>query len=242
MTNKIYLAGVKIDNVDGHDIIQRVKELINKNKKGYFAYVNAHAVNLAQDMEWFRNFLNQSEISYADGQGIRIGAWLLGKKIPPLVNLTRWSWELFHFASENNYSIFVFGAKEDILKKAIENMKKKFPKLKIAGYHHGYFDNSNSHKIVQYISEVKPNILIVGMGMPLQEKWIIENFDFLDVNAIFNAGSCIDIIAGHKKVCPDWMTNVGLEWLFRFVREPKRLFKRYIFGNPKFIYKILTKR
>lgn len=244
MPEKIFLAGVKVDVVDGGKIFTRIKKLIEENKKGSISYINAHAINLGQRIEWFKEYLNQSEISYADGQGVRFGAWLLGKPVPPLVNLTRWAWELLNFCARNNYKIFILGAKEEVIQKAVNNIRSNNRYLNIVGYHHGYFEKTGkqSDDVVALINSLKPNVLLVGMGMPLQEKWINENFHSLQVNAILNAGSSIDILAGVKKVCPQWMSNIGFEWLFRLSQEPSRLFIRYIIGNPKFLYYIFFKR
>ncbi|MDP2207906.1 MAG: WecB/TagA/CpsF family glycosyltransferase [Bacteroidota bacterium] len=244
MPEKIYLAGVKVDVVDGGTILNRIKNLIEENRKGSISYINAHAINLAQRLKWFKKYLNNSEISYADGQGVRLGAWLLRKPVPALVNLTRWAWELLNYCARNDYKIFLLGATESVIQKAVSNIRKKNPDVKIVGYHHGYFEKTGkpSDDVVAYINSLKPNVMLVGMGMPLQENWIKENFNSLQVNAIFNGGSCIDILAGVKKVCPQWMSNIGFEWLFRLSQEPLRLFIRYIIGNPKFLYYIFFKR
>lgn len=244
MPEKINLAGVKIDVVDGGTILNRIKILIEDNRKGSISYINAHAINLAQKIKWFKEYLNNSEISYADGQGVRLGAWLLRKPIPPLVNLTRWAWELLNFCARNDYKIFLLGATEEVIQKAISNIREQNPDVKIVGYHNGYFEKTGkqSDDMVAYINSLKPNVMLVGMGMPLQEKWINENLKSLQVNAILNAGSCIDILAGVKRVCPQWMSNIGFEWLFRLSQEPSRLFTRYIIGNPKFLYYIFFKQ
>lgn len=244
MPENIFLAGVKVDIVDGGKIFSRIKNLIEENKKGSISYINAHAINLAQRLDWFKEYLNNSEISYADGQGVRLGAWLLRKRVPPIVNLTRWAWELLNFCTRNNYKIFILGASEEVIQKAVNNIRTKYRFVKIVGYHHGYFEKTaeKSSEVIAYINSLKPNLLLVGMGMPLQEKWIKDNFGSLQVNAILNAGSSIDIIAGVKKVCPQWMSNIGFEWLFRLSQEPLRLFIRYIIGNPKFLYYIFFKR
>ncbi len=244
MHDIITIAEVKVDVVDGPLILQILDRAIIDNEQKLFTYINAHGINLAQRYDWFKEYLNNSEVTYADGQGIRLASLLLNMKIPPLVNLTRWSWKLLEHCRKNNYSVFILGATNDVLYKAVKKIKLTFPDLKIVGTHHGFFqkEGSESEKIVKKISTSKPNVLIVGMGMPLQEKWIKENSSKLEVNAIFNAGSCIDIIAGDKKVCPDWLSRLGFEWLFRLTQEPRRLFVRYIFGNPKFIYYIFTRR
>jgi N-acetylglucosaminyldiphosphoundecaprenol N-acetyl-beta-D-mannosaminyltransferase len=244
MSENIYLAGVKVDLISGNDILNRIESTIKENSKGTFSYINAHGVNLCQKYNWFKDFFNDSSVTYADGQGIRLASWLLGLRIPPLVNLTRWVWELLAFCEKKNYSIFMLGATELNIMKAVEKIKSNMPNLNVVGYSHGYFkkEGQESDKMVDKINSLNPNILIVGMGMPLQEKWILDNMARLKVNAIFNAGSCIDFLSGAKKVCPKWLSSVGFEWLFRLIQEPKRLFVRYVIGNPMFLYYIFSRK
>ncbi len=244
MSEKNYLAGVRVDVITGNGILERLDSLINESHKGTFLYINAHGVNLAQKNNWFKQFLNRSVVSYADGQGIRLASWLSGLPIPPLVNLTRWVWELLTHCQNKKYSIFLLGSTDRNIVRAVENIRKIIPDINLVGSHHGYFEKhgAESNSVIESINRLKSNILIVGMGMTLQEKWILENFNKLNVNAIFNAGSCIDFIAGAKKVCPQWLSNIGFEWLFRLIHEPKRLFVRYIVGNPMFLYYIFSRK
>jgi N-acetylglucosaminyldiphosphoundecaprenol N-acetyl-beta-D-mannosaminyltransferase len=244
MSEKIFLAGVKVDVITGNSILDKLDSAVKENSTGTFLYINAHGVNLSQKHSWFKQFLNQSTVTYADGQGIRLASWLLGLPIPPLVNLTRWAWELLPYCEKKKYSIFILGATETNISRAVENIKRSMPNLNIVGFSHGYFEKqgSESDAIVEKINLLSPNVLIVGMGMTLQEKWILENINKLKVNAIFSAGSCLDYLAGAKKVCPKWLSNIGMEWLFRLIHEPNRLFVRYIIGNPRFLYYIFTRK
>jgi N-acetylglucosaminyldiphosphoundecaprenol N-acetyl-beta-D-mannosaminyltransferase len=243
MPEKIFLANVKVNLISGQEILDELNSVILENTKETFVYVNAHGVNLSQKYDWFKKFYNRSKIVYADGQGIRLASLLLGLKVPPHVNLTRWVWDLLPYCEKKNYSIFLLGAKEKNIIKAVNLIRKECPAINISGYSHGYFEKQGkeTEEVVEKINKLKPNILIVAMGMPIQEKWILDNFNRLHVNAIFNAGSCLDFLAGAKKVCPKWLSNIGLEWLFRLVHEPRRLFVRYIIGNPKFLYYIFTR-
>ncbi len=244
MYESIKIASVNVDAVDGDVILREMQKCIETGDKGFFAYVNAHAVNLSQKYKWFKDVLNNSTISYADGQGIRLAAWLLGLPVPPLVNLTHWGSDLLKFAESKQYTVFLLGSHKNILNKATIKIKETFPDLNIVGNHHGYFqkDDKETENILRMINAVKPNILIVGMGMTKQEKWIYENIPFLKANAIFSAGNYIDILAGVKKICPKWISNIGLEWLFRLIQDPMRLSIRYLFGNPKFLFYILTRK
>ena len=118
--------------------------------------------------------------------------------------------------------------------------------MQIAGIHHGYFDktrNSDENKkVLEKINAVKPNILILGFGMPLQERWLMENWEQIDANIALTGGAVFDYVSGKLERGPQWMTNNSFEWFARLIIEPRRLWKRYILGNPLFLYRILKQR
>jgi N-acetylglucosaminyldiphosphoundecaprenol N-acetyl-beta-D-mannosaminyltransferase len=118
----------------------------------------------------------------------------------------------------------------------------RFPRLRIGGHHHGYFKQENGVDVITQINKANPQILFVGMGMPLQEKWIMDNAEFLPACVMFDVGACFDFVAGEKPRCPNWMADHGLEWLFRFLMEPRRLWKRYLIGNPLFLLRVMRDR
>ena len=131
---------------------------------------------------------------------------------------------------------------EETLEKAKRNLLQRFPLLPLCGTHHGYFTNQECSAVVDSINRSGAEIVIVGMGMPRQEKWIQEQFPSLKPLLILNAGSCFDFVAGTKKRCPTWLGKIGFEWFFRFLQEPVRLWKRYLLGNPMFIVRVLHQR
>ncbi len=142
-------------------------------------------------------------------------------------------------------TFFLLGAKPGIADKAAQKLIDRFPDLKITT-HHGYFDKTTdseeNQRIIRKINASKANILVVGFGMPLQEKWLKENWDSLNVNIGFPAGALFDYISGELKRGPRWMTNNGLEWLARLLIEPRRLFWRYVIGNTLFLYLVLKEK
>ena len=119
----------------------------------------------------------------------------------------------------------------------------KYPKLK-AQTHHGYFNKTNEENeiIIKKINNFYTDILIVGFGMPIQEKWILKNMSKLNAKVYLNGGAFLDWISGLNKQAPYWVTHLGFEWLYRLIKEPNRLFKRYIVGNPLFIYRVIKER
>ena len=122
----------------------------------------------------------------------------------------------------------------------------RYPDLRIVGTHHGYFDRTlggeeNNH-VIQMINSAKPNVLIVGFGMPFQERWLLENWEHVDANIFLTGGACLDYMSGRVRRAPRWMLDNGLEWLYRLLLEPVRLWKRYLIGNPLFLYRIAKQR
>ncbi len=240
----INILGVHVDVTDKGELQKSVLASSRLQRKDVYAYVNVHAVNLAQRDANFRNFLNDALSAYCDGEGVRLGARLLGRFLPPRIVLTYWIWDLCRFFEENDLSVFFLGGKEDVVERAVKVVTLRHPRLNVKGWHHGYFtkEGPENDRVVEMISGAAPNVLFVGFGMPLQEHWIQQNLSRLTVNAVFPAGSMIDYTAGVKKYAPRWMTSHGLEWLHRFLMDPWRLWRRYLIGNPLFVLRVVRQR
>jgi N-acetylglucosaminyldiphosphoundecaprenol N-acetyl-beta-D-mannosaminyltransferase len=216
--------------------------ILESQQRGWISYVNVHTINLAYTIEWFKKYLQDSVLTYCDGQGVRVGAALLGRRINERIVFSDWVYDVCTVADQTGIGVYLLGAEDIVLEKTKINLLKSYPSLKISGSHHGYFTSQEAPSIVDLINRSGAEILIVGMGMPRQEKWIQEQFNALKPRLVLNAGSCFDFIAGTKKRCPSWMGKVGIEWLFRLAIEPQRLWRRYLIGNPVFIYRIIKSR
>jgi N-acetylglucosaminyldiphosphoundecaprenol N-acetyl-beta-D-mannosaminyltransferase len=147
---------------------------------------------------------------------------------------------------EQNVSVFFLGTTQEIIEKAAMVLSEKFPGLNIVGVHHGFFDKSatgfENQEVLNTINSLHPDILLVGFGMPAQEKWILDNWDELQVHAIIPVGAFFDYMAGEVERAPHWMTDHGLEWLGRLLIEPRRLWRRYVIGNPLFVWRVLLQK
>ena len=125
-------------------------------------------------------------------------------------------------------------------------LKQQFTDLSIAGAQHGYFDKSpdsvENEAVLQAINATRPDILLVGLGMPLQERWLMENWDRIEAKVALPVGALFDYLAGEFPRAPRWMTDHGLEWLGRLIIEPRRLWRRYLLGNPRFLWQVLKQR
>lgn len=240
---KVDVLGMHVDDIGKDELILAIGDCINKKEKKVFAYVNAHAVNIGYRNEDFRSFINNAAVAYCDGAGVRLGARIMGSGIRERIALTRWVWELAGWCSEREVTIFLLGGAGEIAQRAAKNLQNIYPRLKICGTHHGYFDKdgSENEQVVRMINEVLPQMLFVGFGMPLQERWIEANFEQLKVQAIVPCGAMLDYVAGAKTPAPVWMSRIGLEWLHRLIHEPGRLWQRYLVGNPLFLTRVMIR-
>jgi N-acetylglucosaminyldiphosphoundecaprenol N-acetyl-beta-D-mannosaminyltransferase len=241
---RITLLNAVLDVLDKEELLARIRGAIERRERQLLCYLNIHAVNIACASSRFRSFLERADTVYCDGEGVRVGARLLGFKIPPRIVLTYFVWEICTEAQARGHTLFLLGSQQDILDEAVARIRERFPGIIVAGQFHGYFPKSGpeSDRVVELIRAASPDILFVGFGMPLQEEWIEENLSRLNARAILPCGSMIDYVAGRKGLAPSWMSNHGMEWLYRLFQEPGRLWKRYLLGNPLFFFRVIARR
>lgn len=241
-----YIFGVKIDNLSLDQLLVTVEKTIIQNQHQKLSYVNIHGLNLAYSSLEFRSFLNQSDIVFCDGYGVILGARLTGQKLEHRFTPPDWIGRLCELSTNEGFSLYFLGARPGVAEKAAARLREAHPGCNIIGTYHGYFNkspgNPENEAVVQEINRLKPNILIVGFGMPMQEKWIQDNFERLEVNVFLPVGAALDYVAGEVRRGPRWMTDHGLEWLARLIIEPRRLWKRYLIGIPLFFWRILKQR
>lgn len=233
------VLGVPVARIQISELLDFCDHVLEEKAKGWIGYVNIHTVNLAREIPWFQQYLRGSLLNYCDGQGVRLGSYLLGSTIPIRITLADYWTELCNHFEKIGVSVYFLGTDREALDKAINNVRLNHPKLRIAGWHHGYFPFNNGIDVISQINKVKPDILFVGMSMPTQEEWIRRNIGSLNVIIAWSAGGLFDILAGVRKKCPTWVSELGFEWMFRFFQEPARLWKRYFLGNPLFLYRVL---
>ena len=241
--NSYQILGCKVSDCTTDQLNDYILSIVQQNKKEMVLNVNINCINLAQKNQWLKDLLNKTNIVFCDGDGVRIGAKIKGIHIPEKITYNRWIWQLAELSAKNKLSWFLFGGKDEVVKESSTILSNKYLGLNISGYHSGYFDFSkDSKEIIEQINKAKPNILVLGMGMPRQEKWIIKNFDKLDVNIVLTGGAVFDYITGKAKMTPDFYYKYKIEWLYRFINDPVRLFSRYILGNPVFLFRVLLEK
>ena len=243
--DEITLLKTKFHKVRVCQLIDYIVKAAQIEKKTIVGNVNVKSMNLAYELPWYQEFLNNSDLVFCDGFGVLLGAKLLGYPIESGHRMTCPDYiENFALAcEEQNVSLFLLAGKPGVVDQTITKLTSIAPKLHIQG-HHGYFEKSGAENdiVIQKINEFKPGILYVGFGMPLQERWILDNINQIEARVFLPLGACLDFYTGSVYRGPRWMTDRGLEWLTRLFVEPQRLWERYILGNPLFFYRVLKER
>jgi len=242
----ISLLGVRLTLCSKTELLASIGYYILKRQKTLILSGNVHSFNLAYKNPWLREYFNQADIVRLDGAGLRMGAFILGHETPPRITLADFAWNLSRFCEAEGFRLFFLGSLPGIAEKAAEKLKQRFPKLQIVGTCNGYFEKNLAHpenkEIIHTVNVADTDILIVGMGMPLQEKWLKQNRHSINAPVIMTAGSAFEWIADEKPRAPRWMRDNGMEWLWRLRLEPGRLAKRYLIGNPLFLWRIMKEK
>lgn len=242
----ISLLGVHIHTVRLRDLLRVLEQSVLRRERRIIAYANTHALNLAQSLPWFRAFLNQSDLVFCDGFGVKWGARLVGHRLPQRMTPPDWLDQLAQLAAHRRFTLYLLGARPGIAERAASRLQERFPELQVVGAQHGYFDktygSSENEAVVAAINQAQPDLLLLGFGMPLQERWLLENWGKLNAKVALPVGAAFDYLSGALPRGPAWMTNNGLEWLARLAVEPRRLWRRYLIGNPLFLWRLLQQR
>jgi N-acetylglucosaminyldiphosphoundecaprenol N-acetyl-beta-D-mannosaminyltransferase len=244
--DKVNVLGVRVASVCLQDVLDIICETIAENQRALIVHVNVMGALLAYENEWMRRFLNASDLVYCDGMGVKLGAKLLGYDIPERFTLADWVWQLAALAEKEGFSIFLLGNPPGVAEAAAVRLRERMPNLRIAGAQHGYFEKSPDHPenlaVLEKINAAGADILLVGFGMPIQEKWLQENWDHLEVHVAISVGALFEYVAGELKRGPRWMTQHYMEWLARMVISPRRYANRYLHDAPLFLYRILHQK
>jgi len=213
----------------------------NKSKKpNFITYVNANNLNLALIDKEYKEILSKADLVYADGWGAVFALRFLNCILPERISTDDFFLDLAAKLEEEKLSLFLLGSKEKVIRKAVLNLKKQFPKLKILGFQNGYNKRNETLTIIRRINKLKPDILLVGMGSAKQEKWLHKHLPNLQIKVGWAVGGLFDFLAKEKPRCPKFIRNNGFEWLFRLFTEFRRLWKRYLIDLPIFLIRILS--
>lgn len=241
--NRIKILNTVIDNYSTEETLAIVENAIKNNKQIHHTVVNAGKIVAMQSDLQLRKSVNESDLINADGQSVVWASRILCKPLKERVAGIDLMINLVECAHKNNAKIFFFGAKEEVVKEVVSKYSKAYSSNIIAGYRNGYFKKEEEREIAKEISKSGANILFVAISSPTKENFLYEHKELLsNVNFIMGVGGSFDVVSGKVKRAPLWMQTYGMEWFYRFIQEPKRMWKRYLVGNTKFIFLVLKEK
>lgn len=231
--DKIRIDKLEINNLTYKDLIPIIGNSIRNKEKITIGYVNANSFNLSYKNDDLTHDINSFDFIHPDGIGIYIAAKLLGIKPKTRFTGSDFYLELIQNSIKEKWSYFFFGHDEQTLKKICLH----YPELRVNGIHQGY--TYETQQVINEINKSGAEICVIGLSTPIQEKWIAENKDNINARVIISAGDGIKVFAGIKVRGPLIMQKLGLEWLVRMLNNPLKYYRRYLIGNPLFLYRII---
>jgi N-acetylglucosaminyldiphosphoundecaprenol N-acetyl-beta-D-mannosaminyltransferase len=244
-----WIFDIPIDLGRPEDLLGRITEWARRNGDARrlprrVMYANAHVLNQSAGNAELRTALESADLVYCDGYGVRLAAKAVGLPVPHRMTGADWVWGLASLCEVAGSSLYLLGSDPGVARRAAERLQRWYPDLRIAGTHHGYFDLDSAHneRVIEDINARRPDIVLAGMGTPKQELWVQRHCDRVEADVLWTVGALLDYIAGRVPRAPRWLSDNGLEWIFRLAVEPQRMWRRYLLGNPEFLSRVMTER
>lgn len=234
--NTVNIFNVEVHSLNMAQTVALIDDAIRSKKQVVHNCINANKVVLIQKDKLLRQSLDEADIISADGQAVVWASKLFGKPLPERVPGIDLMNEVIKEAAEKEYKIFFFGAKEEIVKQASRIYADKYGKKLIGGYRNGYFSAVEEESIAEEINSSGASILFVAIPSPQKEIFIKNHKERMpNVFLMMGVGGSFDVVAGKVKRAPRWMQDRGLEWFYRLIQEPRKMWRRYLIGNMKYI-------
>lgn len=240
--NRYPILNTYVNAISMEETVAEVDKIINAKKPTQHVVINALKVNLMNEDDKLREIVNECPLINADGASIVWAAKKLGVPLKERVAGIDLFLRLVREASEKGYKIYLFGAKEEVVQKVRNIFEEQYPLLNIVGVRNGYFEEKDEPQIVADIASSGADMMFVAFSSPKKEFWANKYLHQLNIPFVMGVGGSFDVVAGVTSRAPKWMQDHGLEWFYRFIQEPKRMFKRYIVGNVKFVSYVYKER
>jgi N-acetylglucosaminyldiphosphoundecaprenol N-acetyl-beta-D-mannosaminyltransferase len=236
--------GIPIELAQPAEMLRTIAGWAGTGSPHKVMYVNAHVVNQSLSLPELRQALQTADLIYCDGYGVRLAARVLEVPVPHRMTGADWVWGLAALCEVQGRSLYLLGSEPPVAREAAERLTRWYPRLRIAGTHHGYFDLDSPHneRVIEDINARNPDIVLAGMGTPKQELWVQRHAGRVNADVLWTVGALLDYIAGRVPRAPRWLADNGLEWIFRLALEPQRMWKRYLLGNPAFLSRVMSER
>lgn len=243
MERKIDILGVDFDNLTFDETLELVETKIRNKESTHLLGMNADKINELDKSDYkYKEIVLTADIINPDGFSVILASNFLGKPLPERIAGIDLMQKLIERAAFNGYSLYFLGAKDHVVRKVVKNVSAQYPNINICGFRNGYFSDEEQLDITKDLMLKKPDIVFIGITSPKKE-YLIDFFMKQKVNSVFmGVGGSFDVLSGEIRRAPKWMQKSGFEWIFRVMQEPRRLFKRYFFGNSLFVYKVIKEK
>ncbi len=230
------ILGVRVHRVRMAEALQRIEQLISLREPNLVITADANAVLIALEDAEFRALMETAPLVTADGAGLLWAGRRLKQPFPERVSGVDLVEQLTRLSHEKGYRLYFLGAAPGVAERAAQNLLLRYPNAQIVGVQHGYFQDSDEPAIVAQIAAARPDVLLIGMGMPRQEKWAWAHRDTLGAPVMIGVGGSFDVYAGVVKRAPRWMQRTGCEWLWRLIQDPRKIKK--VRNLPRFAWRV----
>ena len=236
------LFDIPIDLAEPPELLRTISSWASQHATKRVMYVNAHVVNQSRTTPGLAEALRAADLVYCDGYGVRLAARAMERPVPHRMTGADWIWGLARLFELAGHPLYLLGSEPPLAREAAARLKRFYPRLDVAGPHHGFFEIGSPHaeRVVEDINDRQPDILLVGMGTPKQELWVQEYASRIDADVFWTVGALFDYVSGRIPRAPGWLADNGLEWIFRLGIEPQRMWRRYLLGNPVFLGRVMT--
>jgi exopolysaccharide biosynthesis WecB/TagA/CpsF family protein len=236
------LLGVEFTQLTRTQAIDEAERLLDADDPAWIAVENAHALNLAFETPDHRATLNRADMVLNDGTGVLLAGRILGSRFPEDLHGNVFTPMLLERAASRGWPVFFLGAGPGVADRAAQLLMRTYEGLHVVGTHDGFIKPEEDSEVAQKIKASGAKLLMVGMGMPRQEQWLDRNLPATGVRLASTVGAFFDFQAGIVPRAPDWVQRGRVEWIYRLIKEPRRLWRRYLVGNPLFIARVIRQR
>lgn len=233
---------IKVNPLNKSEFLDIIQSNIEEGKQIIQNGVNSASIIELLSNEELTHAYNNSNLINIDGMAVVWALRFLGHNVPKRVACPDLADDILIMAEKKKFGVFLLGTTEKSIILCARKILEIYPELRLLGYRNGYFNNDEQQQVVKMINNVNPDILFIGMPSPKKELFVEKYRDQLNVRYILGVGGYFDIISGITKRAPNWIQSIGMEWFYRFVQEPRRMWRRYLIGNSKFIWLVIKEK
>lgn len=241
-TPQVTILGIPIHNISMAEALDTILEWLQDEQTRQVCFVNADCANISCKDTGYLEVLKKADLCLADGMGLHLAGKMLNQPIVDNVNGTDMFPLLCERLSKTDTRLYLLGALPGVADEVVEWIGARFPQLVICGTRHGYFQPDEEQEIIQEINASGADLLLVAFGAPKQDVWIHRHAKEMGVKVAIGVGGLFDFYSGRHARAPQWMRNIGIEWMHRLMLEPRRLWKRYLVGNVVFLARVVKEK